>query len=183
MILLSKLERSYNNNSWLIAVEKFCYQQQGEQEGLKQFLYGLRPDIQYLGSIRQPRGLEEAISEAKRIEKETSIRFNMDRNRSPYIETAAIRLAPTESYCNYCQKPNHSEEDCRTIAKESKFCEYCKIRGRSFEEYDSIRKDIQNGIVVKEKVRSGATTASSPAEVKTVYSAPATRAADVQGYN
>ena len=75
-------------------MEKFCYQQQGEQEALKQFLYGLRPDIQYLVSIRQPRSLEEAISEAKRIEKETSIRFNMDKNRSPYIEMAAIRLAP-----------------------------------------------------------------------------------------
>ena len=69
MILLSKLERSYNNNSSLIAVEKFCYQQQEDQEALKQFWYGLRPDIQYLVSIRRPRGLEEAISEAKRIKK------------------------------------------------------------------------------------------------------------------
>ena len=54
MILLSKLQRSYSNNNSFISVEKFCYQQQGEQEALKQFLYGLRPDIQYLVSIRQP---------------------------------------------------------------------------------------------------------------------------------
>ena len=183
MILLSKLQRSYSNNNSFISVEKFCYQQQGEQEALKQFLYGLRPDIQYLVSIRQPRDLEEAISEAKRIEKETRIRFNMDRNRKPYIETAAIRLAPTKLYCNYCKKSDHSEEGCRNKAKESKFCEYCKIRGHSFEGCGSIRKDIQNGIVVKEKVRSGATTASSPAETKTAYSAPVARPTDARGHN
>ena len=183
MILLSKLQRSYCSNNSFISVKKFCYQQQGEQEALKQFLYGLRPDIQHLTSIRQPRSLEEAISEAKRIEKETSIRFNMDKNRNPYMEMAAIRLAPSKLYYNYCKKLNHSEEDCRNKMKDSKYCEYCKIQGHTFDECGSIRKDLQKGMIVKEKVRTGATTASSPAEAKNAYSAPAPRSADARGHN
>ena len=99
------------------------------------------------------------------------------------METAAIRLAPTKLYCNYCKKLNHSEEDCRNKIKDSKFCEYCKIQGHTFDECGSIRKDLQKGMIVKEKVRTGATAASSPAEAKTAYSAPAARTADARGHN
>ena len=107
----------------------------------------------------------------------------MDKNPSPYMETAAIRLAPTKLYCNYCKKLNHSEEDCRNKIKDSKFCEYCKIQGHTFDECGSIRKDLQKGMIVKEMVRTGATAASSRAEAKTAYSAAVARTTDARGHN